>query len=492
VGFKSANTQFADVYAASLAGAGATQVGIGTSVAAVQQQFTQGNVTTTSNPLDLAINGQGMFRLSDNGTITWTRNGQFIVDKSGFVVNAQGARLTGYLANANGLIVPSTPADIQINTSDLPPVATGTGTPPIGLQVGLNLDSRATPPTSATAGTLTGSAVPATLVIGAGNNTLSVTINGVNQTVTIPQTTYASVGALASAVQTAINGAYPTGSGANVTVNASGDIVITAQTAGTGSTVAVAGNGAANLLGGAPVAVAGGNVFDPNNPASYTSSTSATVYDSLGNAHVLAMYYVKTATPNTWTLYTNLDGGAASTPTTLAFTSSGALATPANGIIPQSFPLTTGAVTAMTFNLDLTGSTQFGNIFGVNRIVQDGYTSGRLSGLNVSPDGTVQGRYSNGQTRNLAQVVLGNFNNPNGLQSVGGNQWQETSASGQPLIGAPGSGSLGVIQSAAVEESNVDLTAMLVNMITAQRTYQANAQTIKAEDQILQTLVNLP
>jgi flagellar hook protein FlgE len=491
VGFKSATPQFADVYAKSLAGSGATQVGIGTNVSAVAQQFTQGNITTTSNALDLAINGQGMFRMDDNGSITWSRNGQFHVDKNGFVVNAEGVRLTGYLANANGLIVPSTPADIQINTSDLPPLATGQGTPPIGLQVGLNLDSRAIPPTTASAGTLTGSAAPGLTITTGTNDTLTITINGVTQSAIIPGGTYASAGALASAVQTAVNALYPAGAGVTATVNAGGDIVLTAQTAGLGSAVSVAGTAAATVMGGAPVAVAGGNVFNANNPASYTSSTSATVYDSLGNSHVLALYFVKSATPNNWTLYSNLDGGAASAGTPLTFTSSGALATPANGIVAQSFPLANGAVTALSFNLDLTGSTQFGNIFGINRIAQDGYTSGRLSGLNVSADGTVQGRYSNGQTRNLAQVVLGNFTNPNGLLSAGGNQWQETGASGQPLIGSPGSGSLGVIQSSAVEESNVDLTASLVNMITAQRTYQANAQTIKAQDQILQTLVNL-
>jgi flagellar hook protein FlgE len=167
--------------------------------------------------------------------------------------------------------------------------------------------------------------------------------------------------------------------------------------------------------------------------------------------------------------------------------------TPGDEIIPQSYTaaaLGTGAA-ALSFDLDLTGSTQYGNIFGVNMITQDGYTSGRLSGLSVASDGTVQGRYSNGQTRDLAQVVLGNFNNPNGLTSMGNNQWVETADSGQPLIGVPGSGSLGVIQSAAIEESNVDLTAELVNMITYQRAYQANAQTIKTQDSILQTLVNL-
>ena len=145
-----------------------------------------------------------------------------------------------------------------------------------------------------------------------------------------------------------------------------------------------------------------------------------------------------------------------------------------------------GATTPLAFNLNLTGSTQYGNIFGVNNITQDGYTSGRLAGLSVSPDGTVQGRYSNGQTRDLARVVLGNFNNPNGLSSLGANQWAETADSGQPLVGGPGSGSLGVLQSGAIEESNVDLTAELVLLITQQRAYQANAQTIKTQDSILQ------
>jgi flagellar hook protein FlgE len=141
--------------------------------------------------------------------------------------------------------------------------------------------------------------------------------------------------------------------------------------------------------------------------------------------------------------------------------------------------------------LDLSAATQYGSTFGVSSMTQDGYTSGRLSGLSISSEGVIQGRYSNGQSRNLGQIVLANFANPNGLQSLGGNQWSETVASGQPLIGAPNSGSLGALQSAAIEESNVDLTAELVNMITAQRNYQANAQSIKTQDAIMQTLVNL-
>jgi flagellar hook protein FlgE len=146
---------------------------------------------------------------------------------------------------------------------------------------------------------------------------------------------------------------------------------------------------------------------------------------------------------------------------------------------------------AQTLNFNFAGTSQFGSIFGVNTLSQDGYTSGRMTGFNTGADGVISGRYSNGQTKTLGQVVLSNFNNPQGLQSLGGNNWAETSTSGTPLTGVPGSASLGVLQTSAVEDSNVDLTAELVNMITAQRVYQANAQTIKTQDAVLQTLVSL-
>ena len=364
--------QFADVFASSLTGGGGTQVGIGTTINAVKQSFTQGNISVTNNPLDVAVNGGGFFRMSDNGAISYTRNGQFLIDKNGYVVNSASQRLTGYAATATGVIVPSTPSEIRVDTSDLTPQATSLS------EVGLNLDSR--------------QSVPAT-------------------------------------------------------------------------------------------------AFAVTDPTSYNASTSMSVYDTLGNSHVMGIYFVKTATANQWSLYTNLDGGAPSAATTVTFTAAGQL----SGFTPvaQSFAVTTGATSPMAYNLDLAGSTQFGSSFGVNRIAQDGFTSGRLSGVAISPDGVMQGRYSNGQSRNLSQIVLVNFNNPNGLQPLGGNQWAESSASGQPIVGAPGSGTLGGLQSAAIEESNVDLTAELVSMITAQRNYQANAQTIKTQDQVLQTLVNL-
>jgi flagellar hook protein FlgE len=233
-------------------------------------------------------------------------------------------------------------------------------------------------------------------------------------------------------------------------------------------------------------------VFNPNDTTSFNSSTSANVFDSLGNSHVLSTYFVKTAGVNTWTVQATFDGTiVAPSPGTLTFNGSGVLTTAMPLAPAMSLALTNGATSPLVFNLDFTGSTQFGALFGVNTLTQDGFSSGTLAGFNIATDGTILGRYTNGQSKKLGQVVLASFPNSQGLQSLGNNQWAQTPDSGQPLVGVAGTGKLGVLQSAAVEDSNVDMTAELVNMITAQRIYQANAQTIKTQDQVLQTLVNL-
>jgi len=161
-----------------------------------------------------------------------------------------------------------------------------------------------------------------------------------------------------------------------------------------------------------------------------------------------------------------------------------------SSITPISFTPTTGGA-AMSISFDYSKSTQYGSSFSVNKLSQDGYSSGRIASFTIGDDGIIQGRYTNGQSKDLGRVILANFVNPNGLQSLGGNQWMASYESGDELIGSPGSSTMGVLQSSAVEDSNVDLTAELVNMITAQRIYQANAQTIKTQDQVMQTLVNL-
>ena len=143
----------------------------------------------------------------------------------------------------------------------------------------------------------------------------------------------------------------------------------------------------------------------------------------------------------------------------------------------------------MTFNF--TGATQYGSDFGVTALSQDGFTSGKLAGFNIADDGVMRGRYTNGQTRNLGQVVLATFVNAQGLNPMGAGQYAETPGSGLPITGTPGSGTLGSLKAAALEEGNVDLTQALVDLITAQRNYQANAQTIKTNDAVMQTLINL-
>jgi len=145
---------------------------------------------------------------------------------------------------------------------------------------------------------------------------------------------------------------------------------------------------------------------------------------------------------------------------------------------------------AMAMRLDLTGTTQFGADNDVKQLSQNGYTSGSLLGFSVNGDGTIVGSYSNEQTKPLGQIVMAAFGNVEGLKPEGDNVWSATGASGQPLVGVAG-GSMGTLRSNAVEASNVDLSGQLVNLIVAQRNYQANAQTIKAQDTVMQTLVNL-
>ena len=242
-----------------------------------------------------------------------------------------------------------------------------------------------------------------------------------------------------------------------------------------------------NLDAGAAVP---GAAFDPADPNSFNNSTSVTVFDSLGQQHLAAMFFRKTGS-NAWEAHMRIDGDNTQTTATvpIAFDSAGQLAT-GMPIGFGAFTPTTGAA-AFTLSVDLTGSTQFGAAFGVNAVSQDGFTTGRLSGIDIDESGVVLARFTNGQSQIQGQVALANFGNTQGLQPVSETSWAETNTSGAPLIGPPGTASLGLMQSSALEESNVDLAEQLVNMIVAQRNFQANAQTIRAEDDITQTIINI-
>jgi flagellar hook protein FlgE len=232
-------------------------------------------------------------------------------------------------------------------------------------------------------------------------------------------------------------------------------------------------------------------VFNPADPTSFNRATSMTVYDSLGAAHTATVYFVKEAAANEWSMRFYIDGTAVGGPDSLVFNAMGGLDTPASGLISMpAYTPTTGAA-AMNITLNISGTTQYGSTFSVGNITQDGYTTGRLIGIDIDKTGVVQARFTNGRSLTLGQVALASFANPNGLQQLADTTWTETFASGQPLRGQAGTSGLGLIQSGALEASNVDITAQLVNMITAQRNFQANAKMISTVDAITQTIINI-
>lgn len=276
------------------------------------------------------------------------------------------------------------------------------------------------------------------------------------------------------------------------------------------------------------------NTFDPTDQRTYNHATSSTIYDSLGNPHTMTKYFVKEPSTGAnqgspWSMYAQIDGRNIGDPTApggqpsmakydLLFNEGGTLesvdGSPENEILVSNWvpvdengqpngadgprtvadggqvPIPDPPVSS-NFTIDLNDTTQYGSEFAVNDQQQNGFTTGRLSGIDVSNEGILFARYSNGQSQTLGQVSLANFNNTEGLAPVGETTWVETFESGQPIIGSPDSGTLGAIKASSVEESNVDLSGELVNLIIAQRNYQANAKTIETADSVTQTIINL-
>ncbi|HKW84770.1 MAG TPA: flagellar hook protein FlgE [Burkholderiaceae bacterium] len=389
IGAKASRAEFADMYASALNGAGTTTIGIGVNLAAVTQQFTQGNITTTENPLDLAINGNGFFEVTNGIQTLYTRNGQFQANKDGYIVNSAGLQLMGYPADDQGVIQPGAARALQLPTGGVDPNVT------TEVNIEMNLDARLA--------------------------------------TTLP---------------------------------------------------------------------ASGAQIDFNDAATYNNATSLSVYDAKGQDVAVTYYFQKSGT-DTWNVYATANGvtlaGTAAAPlpvTSVTFPSDGSAPTSPTGPVSITIPATTNSAGAATLpitgvQLDLTKATQFGSPFGVTDMSQDGYSAGKLASLSIESSGIVMATYSNGQSKPAGQIELATFRNPQGLSPQGGNVWARTFASGDPTVGTPGTGNMGALQASALEESNVDLTGELVDMITAQRVYQANAQTIKTQDAVLQTLVNL-
>ncbi|MGR5269221.1 flagellar hook protein FlgE [Vibrio astriarenae] len=245
---------------------------------------------------------------------------------------------------------------------------------------------------------------------------------------------------------------------------------------------------AANLDAGASVIDTEVNEFDPEDNDSYNSSYTTTVYDSLGNEHTLTQYFVKTD-ENEWEVHYTMNGEVLDETTTMTFDTDGNLTAP-TGNVGINFDPENGA-SAMSFDISMSGTTQYGSDFAVSTNRSDGHTAGELTGVSIDEDGFLFANYSNGEQMMQGQVVLANFPNSGGLVQVGSTAWSATQASGQPLVGAPGTGTLGGLSAGYLEESNVDLTGELVGLMTAQRNYQANAQSLSTQQQLTQVLFNL-
>ncbi|MEK8048635.1 flagellar hook protein FlgE [Ideonella sp. DXS22W] len=392
VGAKASRAEFADIYARA-SGGGAGSAGLGVAVTAVAQQFSQGSISSTDNPLDVAINGAGFFQLQDpTGAMVYSRNGQFKVDREGYVTNSDDMKLMAIPVTYQDGQIPGKSQPLQLPTSGIAPKQTST------MNMEINLDARQS-----------------------------------------------------AKIDSATN---------------------------------------------APVAI------DFTDATTYNNSTSINIYDTKGQQVSMTYFFQKVAN-NTWDVYATANGetvgGTADAPapiTRVEFPDDGTPPTSPSEPISVAIPATgvgtsTETVAFESVVMDMTKLTQFGSAFGPTDVSQDGFPPGRLSSISIENDGTVIGSYSSGQSAAIARIELANFRNAQGLQPLGGNVWASTYDSGDPVIGTPGGGNLGLLQSKAVEESNVDLTQELVNMMVAQRIYQANAQTIKTQDSVMQTLVSL-
>jgi len=389
VGSKTSRAEFGAMVAGSSTGGSGASAGLGVEVSSITQEFTQGNLSITGNNLDIAINGLGFFQVQlENGSNAYSRNGQFKLDKSGYVVSNSGAKVMGLATDVAGVKTSSTPSPLMLpNAMPIPAKAT-----------------------------------------------------------------------------TLVNASFNLNSAESLNWNSA-----------------------------------------TNTPPLNKYGTSLNVYDSQGNPVPLKLAFVKKGADEWEVRNANLAAGAlpstAALITTLKFKADGSLdaATPyvpATLTIPAVVPNGTTPDAQINreikdLKIDFSKVTQYATAFAVSNLTQDGYTSGSLTGVTINEQGLIKTNYSNGQTQFNGMISLANFKNPQGLEPVGGNNWKESFASGQPTTGQPGTGQFGTTRSGALEDSNVDLTAELVDMMTTQRAYQANAQTIKTQDQVMQTLINM-
>ncbi len=473
VGMKSSRTEFADIAAASLGagGSGGGGGGIGVAVAAVSQSFSQGNINITGNNLDVAINGGGFFKLQmPDGTPAYTRDGQFKLDRDGNLITNSGANVMGFPTDKLGVTTSITPEALVVPTNAPIPANATTA-----ITAEFNLDARAKVATSVS---------PPTPITTYGTTLTAFDSQGVEVPVSLY---FVKVGPDAAAVPPVMTDTWNV---FDATTVAAGTSALTAN-------AAIAATNAAN------------KTLDATNTALNTANVAvdaANTATNLANVATVGWVNLPTYALNTLPTYPTYTTaglnpaapviaastalGASGESFQMTFDTSGQITSP---LASQTLTLTSPNIAIGSFSatLDVTKATQFGTSFAVSNLTQDGYTAGELTSITIDAEGVINTTYSNGQTQAKGKIALADFRNVQGLAPTGGGNWIASYSSGAEVLGAPGAGKFGNLRSGAVEESNVDLTAELVNMMTAQRAYQANAQTIKTQDQVMTTLVNL-
>lgn len=514
-GFKGSRAAFGDILSSSLGGGSSFQIGRGAALQAVQTNFTQGTLETTSNPLDLAIEGDGFFIVRDqNGAQFYTRAGQFKLDKNGDIVNPEGLKLQGYLTQSGGVLG-------TINVSSLNSPANDTS----NITVSANLSS-------------------GTNVMHVNSSTEKFYIDGTNNSIIInalpaitlfPGAPGEYTGAqVATELDTQISAALGLAAGdLTVTYNPDNTFTFTNVTGAAGMTIhwedplttfeQVGGFASVASVIAAPP---GSNItsnntsatgFDPAFPTTYSHfSTSITTYDSLGNSHLITIYFRKTGesmpitgggTGNRWDWYAVVPGSDATGGSNyvaahgrLEFDTTGKLVDDTQGF--SDFDFSGGVTQSQVINFNfgtslsaggsgLDGTTQFGTPNSVLFQSQDGYTAGSLQSLIVNQNGAMTGVFTNGQTQKVADVALARFIAPTELTKSGRNLFTESNGSGVPIVGTAGTSGRGRIFANSLEASNVDLADEFVKMIAMQRGFQANTKVISAADELLTELGNV-
>ncbi len=371
-GFKGSRAEFADIFAVTGLNLNSTATGSGVRLQQVAQQFSQGDIATTNNSLDLAISGNGFFVVNSGNGATYTRAGDFQKNPNGYITTPDGAHLQMYPPNGAGGFDTSTLTDFNWVTAQ----SNATATSKITMTSNL--------PASAT--------VPA-------------------------------------------------------------------------------------------------NAFSTTDSTSYNAAAPVTVYDSQGGSHQATIYYVKTGT-NSWDANLYVDGQSAGTQA-LTFDTTGKLSSPTNGSLAFNTVTLGNGSAPMTMSLDVTNTTQYGTDYSAGTIAQNGFEAGTLSNIDIDSKGVITAYYSNNQTTQIGQVAVANFANVQGLRQLGDTTWAASTDSGPAIMGTASVGQFGTIQSGALESSNTaDTTAQLVNMIQAQRDYQANAQVLSTDNTLASALFN--